>query len=111
VSVDWVTVAVGVLFMLNAWWVSHKVRDLRDRVAQRGGDVERFERFRQGKLMRAAPRCAWSLASSWLSVPVQGVLCFTAAADLPVLGKLTIRGHLLLYRKALSKRLNAEGPL
>jgi hypothetical protein len=51
------------------------------------------------------------LASSWVSVPVHGVLCFTAAADLPLLGKLTIRGHLLLYRKALSKRLNAEGPL
>jgi len=55
VSVDWVTVAVGVLFMLNAWWVPYKMRDIRDRVAERGGDVERFERFRQGKLMRTAP--------------------------------------------------------
>jgi hypothetical protein len=43
-------------------------------------------------------------------VPVQGVLCFTKA-DLPLLGTLKIRGHLLLYRKALAKRLNAGGPL
>lgn len=43
-------------------------------------------------------------------VSVQGVLCFTKA-DLPLLGTLKIRGHLLLYRKALAKRLNADGPL
>jgi hypothetical protein len=55
VSVDWVTVAAGVLFILNAWWVPHKLRDIRDRVAERGGDVERFERFRRGTLTRAAP--------------------------------------------------------
>ena len=44
-------------------------------------------------------------------VPVHGALCFTATADLPLLGTPTIRGHLLLYRKALAKRLNADGPL
>lgn len=43
-------------------------------------------------------------------IPVQGVLCFTDA-DLPLLRTLTIRGHLLLYRKALARRLNATGPL
>lgn len=43
-------------------------------------------------------------------VPVQGVLCFTTA-DLPLLGTLKMRGHLLLHRKALAKRLNASGPL
>jgi hypothetical protein len=36
-------------------------------------------------------------------------LCFTTA-DLP-LGTLKMRGHLLLYRKALAKRLDADGPL
>jgi Nuclease-related domain len=41
---------------------------------------------------------------------VQGVLCFTRA-DLPLLGTARMRGHLLLYRKALAKRLNADGPL
>lgn len=43
-------------------------------------------------------------------VPIQGVLCFTTA-DLPLLRTLKMRGHLLLYRKALAKRLNDEGPL
>ena len=66
-SVDWVTVAVGVLFMLNAWWVPHKVRDIRDRVTERGRDVERFERFDRGSSCAPRPQCAWSLASSWLS--------------------------------------------
>jgi hypothetical protein len=41
---------------------------------------------------------------------IQGVLCFTQA-DLPLLGTLTMRGHLLLYRKALAKRISADGPL
>lgn len=44
------------------------------------------------------------------AVPVQGVLCFTKA-DLPLLGTLKMRGHLLLHRKALAKRLNGAGPL
>lgn len=43
-------------------------------------------------------------------VPIQGALCFTKA-DLPLLRAQKIRGHLLLYPKALTKRLNAEGPL
>lgn len=43
-------------------------------------------------------------------VPVQGVLCFTNA-DLPVVRTLTMRGHLVLYRKALAKRINADGAL
>jgi hypothetical protein len=43
-------------------------------------------------------------------IPVQGVLCFTNA-DLPLLGTPKMRNHLLLYRKALAKRLNADGPL
>lgn len=42
-------------------------------------------------------------------VAVQGVLCFTKA-DLPLIGTLEMRGHLLLYRKALAKRLTASGP-
>jgi hypothetical protein len=43
-------------------------------------------------------------------MPVQGVLCFTKA-DLPLLGTLKVRGHLLIHRRALIKRLNASGPL
>jgi hypothetical protein len=43
-------------------------------------------------------------------VSVQGVLCFTNA-DLPLLGVTRIRGHMLLYRKALAKLLNRPGPI
>ncbi len=42
--------------------------------------------------------------------PVHGVLCFTRA-ELPLLGTPRMRGHLLVHRKALAKRLNAAGPL
>jgi hypothetical protein len=55
VTVDWVSVAIGAAFILWAWWVPRQMRGIRDRVAERGGDVERFERFRHGRLMRAAP--------------------------------------------------------
>lgn len=41
---------------------------------------------------------------------LQGVLCFTRA-DLPFLRPQKLRGHLLLYRRALIRRLNAAGPL
>lgn len=45
-----------------------------------------------------------------LGVPVVGVLCFTKA-DLPLLSTLKMRSHLVLYRKALAKRINAPGPM
>ncbi|MCY7302835.1 MAG: hypothetical protein LH654_07320, partial [Thermoleophilia bacterium] len=40
---------------------------------------------------------------------VRGVLCFTRA-ERPLFGRKRMRGHLLLYRRALAKRLNADGP-
>jgi hypothetical protein len=43
-------------------------------------------------------------------VAVQGVLCFTTAG-LPLSRTAKMRGHLLMYRKALAKQLNAQGPL
>jgi len=43
-------------------------------------------------------------------IAIKGALCFTQA-DLPFLRTQTLRGHLLLYRPALAKRLNADGPL
>jgi hypothetical protein len=49
-------------------------------------------------------------ASGHPGVPVRGVLCFTIA-DLPFFGSLKIRGHLLLHRRSLLKRLRGEGPL
>jgi hypothetical protein len=43
-------------------------------------------------------------------VHVQGVLCFTNA-DLPWLRTARMRGHLLMYGRALAKELNADGAL
>jgi Nuclease-related domain len=43
-------------------------------------------------------------------VPVQGVLCFVSA-DLPLFGTPNMRGHRLLHRRALARRLNRNGPL
>lgn len=43
-------------------------------------------------------------------IRVRGALCFTKA-DLPFWRTHTLRGHLLLYRRALAKRLNADGLL
>ena len=43
-------------------------------------------------------------------IPIHGALCFTNA-DLPLLGTPSMRGHLLLCRKSLAKRLTAGGPL
>jgi Nuclease-related domain len=45
-----------------------------------------------------------------LEVPVRGVLCFTSA-ELPLLGTLSMRDHLLVHCKTLARRLNAKGPL
>jgi len=50
------------------------------------------------------------LASAQIDVPVVGVLCFTKA-DLPLLGTMKMRSHLVLYPKAAAKRINAPGPL
>jgi hypothetical protein len=60
---------------------------------------------RQMKAVRHALRI-----TEYGSAPVQAVLCFTRA-QLPVLRTVEMRGHLLLYRKALAKRLTASGPL
>jgi Nuclease-related domain len=49
-------------------------------------------------------------ASGHSDLLVQGVLCFTTA-DLPFFGTPKMRGHLLLHRKALAKRINKQGPL
>ena len=43
-------------------------------------------------------------------IKVQGALCLTKA-DLPFLRTQALRGHVLLYRRALAKRLDADGPL
>ena len=57
----------------------------------------------------AAVRAALD-GSGYDEMKVQGALCFTKA-DPPFLRTQTLRGHLLLYRRALAKRLNADGPV
>lgn len=51
-----------------------------------------------------------ALQACHLDVPIRAALCFTRA-DLPLLRTIEIRGHLLLYPKALTKRLTTSGPL
>jgi hypothetical protein len=51
-----------------------------------------------------------ALSACGQEIPVRGVLCFTSA-ELPLLGTLRMRGHLLVHCKALARRLNAKGPL
>jgi hypothetical protein len=48
--------------------------------------------------------------TDWEAIPLRGALCFTKA-DLPLHRTHEMRGHLLLYRRALAKRLSASGPL
>ena len=43
-------------------------------------------------------------------IPIQGAVCFTKA-DLPYVHTQKLRGHLLIYSRALAKRLNAAGPI
>lgn len=57
----------------------------------------------------AAVRAALD-GGGYQDLTVRGAVCFTKA-DLPFLRTQTFRGHLLLYRKALAKRLNADGSL
>jgi hypothetical protein len=59
----------------------------------------------------AAVRAALPALSELRSpTPVTGVLFFTGA-ELPHLGTLAVRRHLILHRKALAKRIDARGPL
>lgn len=60
--------------------------------------------------MRCVPVVSAMLGEDHGDVAVRDVLCFTRA-ELPLLRTLTIRSHLLLYRKALGKRINQDGPL
>jgi hypothetical protein len=43
-------------------------------------------------------------------IPIQGAICFTKA-DLPFLRTQKMRGHLLIYSRALGKRLNGAGQI
>lgn len=53
---------------------------------------------------------AAAVADEWGEVPVHGALCFVDG-DLPALGTLRMRGHVLVHPRGLAKRLNAKGTL
>jgi hypothetical protein len=57
----------------------------------------------------AAVKAALAKAG-YAGTSVKGVLCFTKA-DLPLLGARRVRGHELMYRKALARKLNRSGPV
>jgi Nuclease-related domain len=111
-NIDHLAVASSGVFVIDAKDIKGRVRIARPLFRADKLLVSGYNRTtlidgldRQVAVVRAALD-----GNGYPDVPVQGVLCFTKA-DLPLLGTLKMRGHLLLYRKALAKRLNADGPL
>jgi hypothetical protein len=111
-NIDHLAVAPAAVFVIDAKHYAGKVRVVDQgfrgmRLLVNGRDrtkvIEGLER--QVSVVRAALS-----DSGHPEIPVQGVLCFTIA-DLPRFGTQAVRGYLLLERKAVAKRLNAEGPL
>lgn len=109
-NIDHVAIAPAGVFVIDAKAHSGKVQierplfgapKLRIAGRDRTGLIDGLDR------QVAAVRYALG-RTGYVDVPIRGVLCFTNA-DLPLLRTLRIRGHLLLYRKALAARLSADG--
>ncbi len=111
-NIDHVAIAPAGVFVIDAKAHSGKVqidRPLLGSTKLRIAGRDRTELIEGLDRQVAAVRDALDRAGH-VDVPIQGVLCFTNA-DLPLLRALRMRGHLLLYRKALATRLNADGSL
>jgi Nuclease-related domain len=111
-NIDHLAVAPAGVFVIDAKNIHGKVRVVNPLF---GGQKLLISGRDRTKLIDGLDRQVYAVrgalaASGHADVPVQGVLCFTTA-ELPLLGALKMRGHLLLYRRALGKRLNAGGPL
>jgi hypothetical protein len=110
-NIDHLAIAPNGVFVIDAKDWSGKVRVTSPRPGERKLMINGRD---QTKLVDGVDRQVDTvraiLAETLPKTPVQGVLCFTQA-DLPMLGTLSLRSHLLLYRRALAKRLNAGGPL
>ena len=111
-DIDFVATAASGVYVIDAKAVKGKVRvekpwfgQPRLRVA--GRDRTRFIDGLDRQVAAVRDALGADLSET---VPVQGVLCFTEA-DLPRLKTLTMRGHVLLYRKGLVARVTAPGPL
>jgi hypothetical protein len=110
-NIDHLAIVPGGVFVIDAKQYSGKVRVVD--AGFRGQRLVIAERDRT-KLLEGLDRQVSVVrdvlaAAGHGDVPVHGVLCFTTA-DLPRLRTLEIRGHLLLTRRALGRRLDADGP-
>ena len=111
-NIDHLAVAPAGVFVIDAKNIHGKVRVVTPLF---GGQQLMISGRDRTKLIDGLDRQVYAVrgalaSSGHVDVPVQGVLCFTST-DLPLLGTLRMRGHLLLHRRALGKRLSASGPL
>lgn len=110
-NIDHLAVSPGGVFVIDAKALHGQVRVARPLFGKEKLTVAGRDRTKLiDGLERQIGAVGAILEPAWNHVPVHGVLCFTAA-DLPLVRTLRIRGHELLYPRALSKRLNSDGPL
>ena len=111
-NIDHIAVAPSGVFVIDAKNIKGKVRVATPLFGTTRLLIEGRERT---KLIDGVDRQVAAVRDALVgnghgNVPVQGVLCFTVA-DLPLLDTRKIRGHLLLHRRRLAKRLNSDGQL
>jgi hypothetical protein len=110
-NIDHLAIAPSGVFVIDAKNIHGKVRVVQPLFGNQKLMVAGRDRSRLiDGLDRQVAAVRAALAADHPETPVQGVLCFTTA-DLPLVGTSRMRGHLLLYRRGLTKRLNASGPL
>jgi hypothetical protein len=111
-NIDHLAVAPAGVFVIDAKAIKGKVRVAGSLFGEAKLVIEGRDR---SKLIDGLDRQVSAVrdalaAGGHADVPVHGVLCFTTA-DPPLLGTRTMRGHRLLHRRALARRLNANGPV
>jgi hypothetical protein len=111
-DIDFLAIAPSGVFVIDAKAVKGKVRIDRPWF---GTPQLRINGSARTKYLDGLDRQVTAVREALVGDPHQGVsiqaaLCFTGA-DLPLLRTTSMRGHLLLYRKPLIKRINAPGPL
>jgi Nuclease-related domain len=111
-DVDHIVIAAAGVFVIDTKDMRGKVRIARPLSRAPRLLVDGWDRTKMlDGLDRQVAAVRGALAATGrCDVEVQGAICFTKA-DLPLLRTQHLRGHLLLDRKPLAKRLNADGPL
>jgi hypothetical protein len=111
-NIDHLAIAPSGVFVIDAKNIRGKVRIVKPVFGEQRLMIEGRNRTRLiDGLDRQVGAVRGALESGgYAEIPLRGVLCFTTA-DLPLLGTLSVRDHLLLYRRGLAKRLNARGAL